>query len=227
MRMLVIAAHPDDEVLGCGGYIARYSEQNEVFTAIVTEGCSAQYKGRDVKEIIKQKKKSAFEAGRLLGVKRVVFGDFPDMKLDTVSHVDLNRFLSNTIQKVRPDLILTHHPGDVNLDHRLVFQSTMVAARPIEGRTPDLLLYETPSATEWQSYDNKTAFIPNVFIDISDTLGLKIEALKCYDVELRSYPHPRSEEGLRAYASFRGLAAGLEAAEGYRMLRAVDFGMRL
>lgn len=227
MRMLVIAAHPDDEVLGCGGYIARYSEQNEVFTAIVTEGCSAQYKGRDVKEIIKQKKKSAFEAGRLLGVKRVVFGDFPDMKLDTVSHVDLNRFLSNTIQKVRPDLILTHHPGDVNLDHRLVFQSTMVAARPIGGRAPDLLLYETPSATEWQSYDNKTAFIPNVFIDISDTLGLKIEALKCYDVELRSYPHPRSEEGLRAYASFRGLAAGLEAAEGYRMLRAVDFGMRL
>lgn len=226
MRMLVIAAHPDDEVLGCGGYIARYSVQNEVFTAIVTEGCSAQYKGCDVKEIIEQKKRSAIEAGRLLGVKHIFFGDFPDMMLDTVSHVDLNRFLSDTIQEVRPDLILTHHPGDINLDHRLAFQSTMVAARPFKRRAPDLLLYETPSATEWQSYDNKDAFIPNVFINISDTLGVKIEALKCYDIELRSSPHPRSAEGLRAYASFRGLAAGLEAAEGYRMLRSVDFGMR-
>lgn len=226
MRMLVIAAHPDDEVLGCGGYIARFAEKNEVFTTIVTEGCSAQYADSDIGHLIEMKKEAAAAANHVLGVKEIFFGAFPDMRLDEVCHIEINRFIYEVIENIRPDLILTHHPGDVNLDHQLVYQSTMVASRPINKNRPDILLYETPSATEWHSYDMLTAFIPNVFIDISGTLDRKIEALKCYDLELRSLPHPRSAYGLRAYAAFRGLSAGLEAAEGFRMLRAVDYRLQ-
>jgi len=226
---LVIAAHPDDEVLGCGGYMARFSEQssqNEVFTVIVTEGCSTQYANDDYCQLIEQKKKSAMEANYLLGVKDVFFGDFPDMKLDTVRHIEINQFLNDIIENVQPDFILTHHPGDLNLDHQLVYKSTMVAARPIKNHPLNILLYETPSATEWQSYDYKTAFNPNVFINISKTIDLKIEAFKLYDIEMRNYPHPRSEAGIRTYASFRGLAAGLEAAEGFCLQRGIDLGVR-
>ena len=223
MKMLVIAAHPDDEVLGCGGYMARFSTNNEVYTAIVTEGCSAQYAGGGSAALIERKKKAAREANHLLGAREVFFGDFPDMRLDTIAHIDLNSFLTGVISEIKPDMILTHHPGDINLDHQLVYKSTMVAARPSNGRAPDVLLYETPSATEWQGYDRNNAFIPNVFIDITATLERKLAALHCYDLELRTFPHPRSEEGIRAYASYRGLAAGLSAAESYCLTRAVDF----
>jgi LmbE family N-acetylglucosaminyl deacetylase len=224
--MLVIAAHPDDEVLGCGGYMSVFSEKNEVCTAIVTEGCSAQYAGPGCEDLIERKKAAALAANRVLGVRDVFFGGFPDMRLDTVSHIDVNAFLRGVVSETRPDVILTHHPGDINVDHQLVYSSTLVAARPAGKRAPDLLLYETPSATEWQSYDFKTAFIPNVFIDISDRVEQKLDALKCYDIELRAFPHPRSEKALRAYAAYRGLAAGLCAAEAFRLLRAVDFLVR-
>ena len=226
MKMLVIAAHPDDEVLGCGGYMARFSEHGEVFTAIVTEGCSTQYAGHNSDVLIERKKKAALEANLLLGVREVFFGDFPDMRLDTVSHVDINKFLARIVSDIEPDLVLTHHPGDINLDHQLVYKSTMVAVRPTGCCAPDILLYETPSSTEWQGYDRNTAFIPNLFIDITDTLERKLEALLYYDLELRAFPHPRSEGGIRAYASYRGLAAGLCAAEAFCLTRAVDYLVR-
>ncbi|MEL4106481.1 PIG-L deacetylase family protein [Oscillospiraceae bacterium WX1] len=225
MRILVIAAHPDDEVLGCGGYMARLSESNEVFTAIVTEGCSAQYADTDYKKIIALKKMAALKANSLLGVRDVFFGDFPDMRLDTVGHVTINAFLEKVIAETSPRLVLTHHPGDLNLDHQLVYRSTMVAARPVHGHPIDILLYETPSATEWQGYDYKTAFIPTVFIDIDETIARKIEALAQYDIELRSAPHPRSEHGICAHASYRGLAAGLMYAEAFSLQRSVEFGI--
>jgi N-acetylglucosamine malate deacetylase 1 len=227
MIMLVIAAHPDDEVLGCGGYMARFSAEHDVYTAIVTEGCSAQYNNRAYKKNIEKKKNAAIEANQILGGEKVFFGNFPDMKLDIVKHIEINKFLEDTIKEITPDIILTHHPGDVNIDHQLVYKSTMVACRPANNHPPDILLYETPSATEWQSYDSNNIFIPNVFVDITNTIDLKIKAFNCYDIEMREEPHPRSEYGIRSYASFRGLASGLRAAEGFRLLRANDFGVRV
>lgn len=221
MRMLVIAAHPDDEVLGCGGCIARVSGQSEVFTTIVTEGCSSQYSGENIDSMICGKKAAAEKAGRILGVKKVIFGDFPDMRLDTVGHTALNGFLERVIDEIRPDIVLTHHSGDINLDHQIIYRSTIVAVRPGKGYPTRVLLYETPSATEWQSYNAKYAFIPNLFVDITRTIERKIEALRCYETELRNFPHPRSEQGVRAYAAFRGLAAGVRAAEGYTLFREV------
>jgi LmbE family N-acetylglucosaminyl deacetylase len=222
MRMLVVAAHPDDEVLGCGGYMARFSRHNEVFTVIVTEGSSSQYSAQDYKEIIAQKKKAAVAANGILGVKEVIFGDYPDMKLENIDHIELNSFLERVISDIRPDILLTHHLYDMNADHRQIFESVAIASRPIKKLPLKVLLFETPSSTEWQSYDLRQIFVPNVYIDIAGTIGQKIEAFKCYKTEVREYPHPRSEGGIRTYAAFRGLASGLTAAEAFSLYRCVE-----
>ena len=137
MKILVIAAHPDDEVYGMGGTIARLSaEGNEVHVLIVTDGCTAQYAGRpDLPEIVAQKHEESFRANEFLGVKKVHFGTFPDMKLDTVPHVELNRLIEDTVNAVQPEAVYTHFYGDVNLDHQMVYRSTLVAVlRPQNGR---------------------------------------------------------------------------------------------
>jgi LmbE family N-acetylglucosaminyl deacetylase len=217
--MLVVAAHPDDEVLGCGGYMAGYSRGNDVFTLIVTEGSSSQYPGQESEKIIALKKEAARSANGILGVKEVIFGDYPDMKLDSVEQTVLTGFFEKVIDYVRPDILLTHHFYD---DHRRIFKSISIAARPINNFPSRLLLFETPSSTEWQSYDLRQVFVPNVYVDISGTMAQKIEAFKCYKTEIRDYPHPRSEEGIKAYAAFRGLAAGLTAAEAFSLYRSVE-----
>ena len=221
MRMLVIAAHPDDEVLGCGGYMVKFSRQGEVFTAVVTEGCSTQYREDDVEGLIRKKQADCALANKILGAREVIFGRFPDMKLESAGHTKLNAFLEELIDEIKPDFILTHHFGDVNLDHRCVCSSVLVAARPLGKKPCNLLLFETPSATEWGGVDLRSVFTPNYYVDIKDSLTRKIEALQCYGMELRKFPHPRSEEGVRAYASFRGLACGLEAAEAYSACRLI------
>lgn len=224
MKILVIAAHPDDEVYGMGGTIARLSaEGNEVHVLIVTDGCTAQYAGRpDLPEIVAQKHREALEANEILGVKKVHFGTFPDMKLDTVPHVDLNRLIEDAVNAVRPEAVYTHFYGDVNLDHQTVYRSALVAVRPVSGQcVKELYCYQTPSSTEWSPQLAQTAFLPNVMVDISDFETAKEQALLAYQTEVRVYPHPRSPQYVRETDRARGLQWGLGSSEAFMLLRKI------
>lgn len=222
MKVLVVAAHPDDEVYGMGGTIAKLASQgHEIHTLIVTDGCTAQYADRpDLPDIIMKKHAEALEANRLLGVREVHFGAFPDMKLDTVPHVQVNRLIEETVDAVQPDAVYTHFGGDVNLDHQMVYRSTLVAVRPVPGQTVrELYCYRVPSSTEWSPQLSYTSFLPNTMTDISGFEDTKEQALLVYQTETRSYPHPRSPRYVRETDRARGLEWGLGPAETFWQLR--------
>ncbi len=219
-KSLVIAAHPDDEVLGVGGTIAKLSETEEFYILIVTEGCSSQYKDRDVIKLINEKKENAERAAEILGAKGVLFGDLPDMRLDTVPHVEINAVIEDAVSKINPQTIYTHHFGDVNLDHQMVYRSTLVAARPtMYSPVKKIYTYETLSSTEWQNLQTDMHFSPNTYIGIEETLEKKIEALKVYSMETREFPHPRSREAIENLARYRGQSVGMSAAEAFSLVR--------
>lgn len=221
MTTLVIGAHPDDEVLGSGGTIARLSAAGEeVHVLIVTDGSSTQYPGDQVKRA--QKKVELEACCRTLGVSGVVHGELPDMQLDTTPHTRLNDFIGDHVATLRPNTIYTHFP-DVNRDHVRIFESTLVVARPRPGAfVRKLLAYPTPSATEWDVPVLKRPFVATTYVDIEACLETKIEALACYDTESRPYPHPRSAEALRAIARGVGVRVGLRAAEEFMLLRDIS-----
>lgn len=224
MKVLVIAAHPDDEVYGMGGTIAKLAAQgNEVHVLIVTDGCTAQYAGRpDLPEIIEKKHREAIEANTLLGVKQVHFGTFPDMKLDTVPHVEVNRLIEETVDQVRPDTVYTHFYGDVNLDHQMVYRSTLVAVRPVPGQcVKALYAYYVPSSTEWSPQLAHTVFLPNTMTDITGFEERKEQALLAYQTEARAYPHPRSAQYVRETDRARGLQWGMGSSEAFMLLRKI------
>lgn len=222
MRILVIAAHPDDEIYGMGGTIAKLAAQgHEVHVLIVTDGCTAQYAGRpDLPEIIEKKHREAIKANALLGVKQVHFGTFPDMKLDTIPHVEVNRLIEETVEKVQPDTVYTHFYGDVNLDHQMVYRSTLVAVRPVPGQcVRTLYCYRVPSSTEWSPQLSQTAFFPNTMVDISNFIQKKEDALTAYQTEMRAYPHPRSAQYVRETDRACGLQWGMGSSEVFMLLR--------
>ena len=219
MKVLVIAAHPDDEVLGVGGTIAKLSsEGNEVYVHIVTDGSSTQYAGDETK--LKEKQNEALKANEILGVKKVYFGNLPDMKLDIIPHIEINKELERVISEVKPEMIFTHHGGDVNKDHKLIFEATLVAARPVKGSIiKELYTYETASSTEWGDTSSKDYFIPNTFYDISNFIDIKCKALEEYKTEIRDYPHPRSIQAIKNYANFKGNKVGYDFGEAFRLVR--------
>lgn len=225
MRVLVVAAHPDDEVYGMGGTMAKLSAQgHEVHVLIVTDGCTAQYADRpDLPEIIQKKQAEAREANRLLGVRQIHFGTFPDMRLDTVPHVELNQLIEETVDAVRPQAVYTHFYGDVNLDHQMVYRSTLVAVRPVPGQcVRELYCYRVPSSTEWSPQLGHTVFLPNVMEEIEDYAEAKERALLAYQTEARPYPHPRSAQYVRETDRARGLEWGLGPAEAFWQLRRIQ-----
>lgn len=210
-QALVVAAHPDDEVYGMGGTIAKIAAQGvKVHILIVTDGCTAQYSGRaDLPEIIEKKRSEALEAGWLLGAAEVHFGMFPDMRLDTVPHVELNRLIEDVVDTIRPDTVYTHFYGDVNLDHQIVYCSTLVAVRPVSRQcVKALYCYRVPSSTEWSPQLAQTVFLPNVMVDISGFETVKEQALLTYQTEARPYLHPRSPQYVRETDRARGLEWG-------------------
>ncbi len=219
-RILIIAAHPDDEILGAGGTIARHGSQgDQVFMAIVADRGTARYDAEKI-EFVRQCCKAA---ARRLGIAEVCFGDFADQKLDTLPILDITQWLEGIANKFQPSVIYTHHRGDINRDHRLVHEATLTALRPYAAPYAErILCYEAPSATEWCGPYAEDTFIPNVFVDITSQLEVKLDALLEYKTELRPFPHPRSAEIVRARAALWGSVIGVAAAEPFVLVRQID-----
>jgi N-acetylglucosamine malate deacetylase 1 len=220
--ILVIAAHPDDEVLGCGGTIAKLADQGAtVHVAFLADGVFARAGDTDARQAeLNARRAAAQKACGILGVKSIFFGEFPDNRMDTVALLDIVRAVEELIAKHRPDTVFTHHAGDVNIDHRRIHEAVVTACRP-QSHHPvkTLLCFEVPSSTEWQLPGSAPIFVPNWFIDISDTIKHKLDALNAYDAELRAWPHPRSLQGVEHLARWRGATVGVDAAEAFMLGR--------
>ncbi|MCK0743674.1 PIG-L deacetylase family protein [Chromohalobacter nigrandesensis] len=217
-RILVIGAHPDDEVLGCGGLLAANADAGgESHVLIVSEGNAAQYGQNE--EASKLRHSQLVGAGESLGVSQIFHWDYPDMRLDEVPHIELNSHLQNLISGGGYEFVFTHHPYDVNLDHKVVFQSVLVAVRPTPSCcVKGLFTYHVNSSTEWGMACHTDRFIPNAFLDISNWLDRKLNALSVYKDEIREYPHPRSIKAVRDRARVFGSEVGYEAAEAFGVI---------
>ena len=219
MNVVVFAAHPDDEVLGMGGTIAVHADRGESVTVVcLTDGSSTQYPDDEARRA--QKNDEAQAAAKVLGAEYVHL-DLPDMRLDTLAHVDVNRVVEEHIRERAPEVVYTAQP-DVNLDHRVLFDSVSVAARPTPGHpVRRLLTYAPTSSTEWTPAATNW-FVPNWFVDITTTMERKLEAFACFETEERPYPHPRNARALEAHAQFYGATVGCEYAEPFVLVRSLE-----
>jgi LmbE family N-acetylglucosaminyl deacetylase len=222
VSVLVFAAHPDDEVLGMGGTIAVHALRGETVRVVcVTDGSSTQYPGDA--QIRERKNGEARDAAAALGVDEYVHLDLPDMRLDTLAHVELNAVVDEQVRRFEPAVVYTAHP-DVNLDHRALFDSVAVATRPVPGQVVRrVLTYAPTSSTEWTPAAT-TWFVPNWFVDVTGTLERKLAAFAHYETEQRPYPHPRSDRAIRAAAEFYGASCGCEYAEPFVLVRGLESG---
>ncbi len=223
--MLIVAAHPDDEVLGCGGLVARESGHHSVQIAILGEGLSSRHAERSgvAESALDELRADARAAAAVLGARGVAFGGLPDNRFDEVSLLDIVKRVEGWVEEYRPDAIYTHHPGDLNIDHGLTFRAVLTATRPgaAAHRVKDLYLFEVPSSTEWAFQRVDPVFRPSVFVDVTATIEQKVEAMQRYRSESRPAPHPRSPESLRALARSRGAAAGVQYAEAFELVRSL------
>ena len=225
--ILVVAAHPDDEVLGCGGSIAKWTASgNIVHVLIMAEGATSRssIRDREVKsEELSLLEKSANSAGKILGVASVKLLDFPDNRMDSLDRLDIIKAIEEEIKRLKPHTVVTHHCGDVNIDHRITHEAVVTACRPQPGHSVRLLLaFEVMSSTEWQPPGSNFVFQPNWFEDVVKTFDYKIKALDCYQSEMREWPHPRSLNNIKNLAQCRGSMIGCEFAEGFMLLRIIQ-----
>lgn len=218
MNILVVAAHPDDEVLGCGGtIIENVKVGNKVFVLILGEGATSRHKEDDkCQSEIDKLKAQAQQSAHIMGVSDVFFCSLPDNRFDGVSLLDIIKIIEKHIRIVSPEIIYTQHGGDLNIDHQLTFQSVLTAARPMEGTNVNAIYaYETSSSTEWSFQHTFPVFRPNHFVDISNSLNKKLNAFQVYTEEIRDFPHPRSLEAIQAQAMKNGSIIGFKAAEAF------------
>jgi LmbE family N-acetylglucosaminyl deacetylase len=223
MKVLCIAAHPDDEVLGCGGTLARLAgEGHEVYIAILGEGVTSRYARREQADVglLQDLHDHSRRAAEILGARDLVLFNQPDNRFDTVPLLELAKIVEGLVQKLQPAVVFTQHGGDLNVDHQQVFRATLTGTRPMAGAVVrTVYAYEVPSSTEWAFGQFSPAFHANVFFDISGTLDAKVKAMQIYESEARAFPHPRSPESLRALALRWGSVAGLGAAEAFQLVR--------
>lgn len=216
-RLLVVAPHPDDEVLGVGGTLARAAaEGDETFVLIVTRGFPPRFVVSDTERV----QEEARRAHALLGVQETFTLAFPAAELNSTPHADLNAEIARIIDEVRPERLFVPFTGDLHLDHQRVFASSLVAARPSSAWSPKATYaYETLSETNWNAPYISPSFQPNVFVDVSAYLETKIRAMQAYTSQVRPSPHERSVEALRALATLRGSTVGVAAAEALVLVR--------
>ncbi len=221
--ILVAAAHPDDEILGCGGTVARLANEGaKVYTLLLGQGIVARHDNLDKTEYqgqVAKLKKCMDDANRAIGVQEVFSFDFPDNKFDTVALLDMVRTVEKIKNKIKPDVIFTHYEKDLNIDHRITYEAVITATRPLATETVKTIYsFEVLSSTEWHY---PLAFSPDTFFDISESINLKLEALGCYKTEVTDYPHPRSLEGAELNAKTWGMKVGVKFAEAFKCVRCI------
>lgn len=223
MNILVIGAHPDDEVLGCGGTMARHAANGDnVYVAVLAWGVASRY----TPDMIEKQRERALEASRILGVKETVFFGIggSEKRFDEFPFLDIIKPLEECISRFHPDVIFTHHRGDSNTDHQVTFKATVSAARTLGNFVvKKFLCYETLSSTDQAPPFVEYAFMPNVFVNIEPYLEKKIDAMKCYVTELHSYPHPRSLESIRFQSKIWGHKSACQAAEAFMLVREIVY----
>lgn len=222
-RILVIAAHPDDEILGCSATIAKLVQDGyEAFTLILGEGVTSRDDIRDTivrEKEIKDLKKQIYQANQVIGVKECFIENFPDNRFDSIPILEIVKKIEQIKNYVKPDIIFTHYKNDLNIDHQVTFKSVITATRPMkEECVKEIYSFEILSSTEW---NYPLTFSPNTFFEIKDTLELKKEAMKVYSSELREFPHPRSLKGIELCAENWGMKTGLNYAEAFMLVRKV------
>ena len=220
-KVLIVAAHPDDEILGCGGTMAKMAQQgDEVYTLILSKGIAARGHDREeAKKHIEDLNGCMNSANQTVGAKEVFGFDFPDNSFDSVALLEIVKVVEEIKDKVRPNVILTHYHNDLNVDHRLTYEAVITATRPMDDEiVREIYSFEVMSSTEWKY---PLSFSPDVFFDISETVKLKLQALEHYKSEMREYPHPRSLEAVELNAKNWGVKTGLRFAEAFECVRII------
>jgi len=219
--VLAIVAHPDDEVLGAGGTLARHAANgDDVHIIFLADGVSARGEDKDAAE---RRAHAAKRAAALLGGREPRFLGFPDNRLDQIDLIDIVQAIERAVGMIMPSTIYTHHAGDLNIDHAICHRAVLTACRPLPGsKVRRIYAMEVASSTEWASPRTCDAFVPTRFVDISTTEAAKRDALNAYAEEMRAFPHPRSFEAIDALAAWRGASAGLNAAEAFMVLREIE-----
>ncbi|WP_313126499.1 PIG-L deacetylase family protein [Proteiniclasticum ruminis] len=219
MKVLVVAPHADDEVLGVGGTIAKYiDEGNEVYVCVMTTGHPSMFP----QEVLDKLRNEAIESHKFLGVNQTYFSDLPAVMLSEVPKHEVNKRINGVIDEVQPDVVFIPHFGDMHLDHYIVSQAAMVGVRPIKNhRILEVYSYETLSETEWNIPHVTNAFIPNTYIDITSYLYKKKIAMEYFTTQLTEFPHPRSIEAIESLAKLRGSTIGVKAAEAFCLVRRI------
>lgn len=226
MKIVIIAAHPDDEVIGCGGSIAKWAKAgHEVHVVIMAEGATSRDQNRD--RVARSKEinslhKAARVASDILGATSLAMLDFPDNRMDSADKLDVIKAVETHINKIKPGMVVTHYASDLNVDHQIVHDAVITACRPEPDQSVQrLLAFEVASSTEWRNSIPNTSFSPNVFENIADTIEIKKLALNAYASEMREWPHPRSIRAIEHLARWRGATIGFEAAEAFSLIREI------
>ncbi len=211
MNILVLSAHPDDEVLGMGATIKKLSKKNKIYLCVVSEGASAQYKN---KKMIEVRRSACIKSGKILGISKFKFLNFPDLRLDSIPHIEINIEIEKIVKEFKPEIIYTVPPNDLNSDHRAVFESALIVGRPLTGTVKKILCYEVCAIV-------RTPFEPNIYENVEKEIKFKLNAFKAYKSEVREFPHSRSLKAIKNLARQRGVESGLKMAEAFQLIREI------
>ena len=229
-KIMIVVAHPDDELLGLGASMNRITQEDwnvKTHVVILGEGLTSRSDSRDVdmwKAKLEKHKQNIVEAQKAIGYGEVSIYDFPDNRFDSVPILDIIKVVESEKEKFLPDVIFTHHGGDVNIDHQRTFEAVLTSCRPMKHETvKTLITFETPSGTEWRASSDPRHFLPNFFISVEEkNVEAKIKGMESYEFEKREYPHPRSPEALRIQAKRWGVSIGRDYAEAFQIIRSIN-----
>jgi LmbE family N-acetylglucosaminyl deacetylase len=228
-RIMIVVAHPDDELLGLGGTFHKLIDEYNVLTHVVIlgEGITSRSDNRNIQfweSELAIHRKNIYDAQKIIGYHSTSIYNFPDNRFDSVALLDLIKVIEKEKEVFRPEVIFTHHGGDVNIDHQRTFEAIITSCRPVDNECVNTIItFETPSGTEWRSPTDPWHFLPNFFVRINETnLEAKIKGMECYEFERRNYPHPRSPKALKIYAQRWGIIIGSEYAEAFCLVRTIN-----
>ena len=216
-RILVVVAHPDDEILGCGATIRKcfeHGDSGDLYALVLAEGITSRKEQANQNESVNTLRSNAVKAADIVGYKDIFFENFPDNRMDWIDLLDIVHKISEYVEDIKPRTIFTHHHGDLNVDHRQVYKAVITSCRPMQSScVKEIYSFQIPSSTEWNFPYYRNSFSPNVFVNVEDTIEKKISAMACYESERREPPHPRSSESIRNVAAQWGSTVGLRYVE--------------